>query len=328
MATQLTTVTGTYLSPLTGAAIAGAYIKFRLIDVGADDSESETFARIPVEALTDASGDFSVSLWNSGSSDIDKVYEVRFPDGRTKQFIIPIASAGGTIDLAKLLALHQPTTATAQAAVQDNLDNFAADPTTNTSFSPSEWRSNLGLVVGTDVQAYSTNLDSVDQDLATTDNVNFAQIQLGTSSGDLLETSGSGDIGIRAAGGRKLTVDASGVSVVSGNLTLSTDLAITEGGTGASTASGARTNLGFITATATLDFPSISSNSQAVLTMTVTGAAVGDAVILGAPSTIENDLNWSGFVSATDTVSIRLHHTSGGAIDPASATWKATVISS
>jgi len=82
----------------------------------------------------------------------------------------------------------------------------------------------------------------------------------------------------------------------------------------------------FITDTATLDFPSISSNAQESLTMTVTGAAVGDTVMLGPPATIEAELSWSGFVSAADTVTIRVNHSHGGSINPASATWRVTVI--
>ena len=84
--------------------------------------------------------------------------------------------------------------------------------------------------------------------------------------------------------------------------------------------------LGFITATATLDFPYISSNHSEELTITVTGASTGDVVILGAPSAIESGLTWCGYVSAADTVTVRLHNSSGGSVDPASATWKATVI--
>jgi hypothetical protein len=57
------------------------------------------------------------------------------------------------------------------------------------------------VAIGSDVQAHSTNLDSIDQDLATADAVEF------------------------------------------GSLSLTTDLPITEGGTGASTAADARTNL-------------------------------------------------------------------------------------
>lgn len=77
--------------------------------------------------------------------------------------------------------------------------------------------------------------------------------------------------------------------------------------------------------TQTLNFPSIAANSIQELTMTVTGAQVGASVHLGAPSTLEANLIAFGFVSATNTVKIRLQNSSGSAIDPASATWRATV---
>ena len=151
---------------------------------------------------------------------------MKFPDNRTKQFIIPVGSAGGTIDLAALLALHQPSSSNQQSAVQENLNDFATDPENSSSFSASNWLSGLG----------------------------------------------------------------------------------------------------FISATATLDFPSISSNHSEELTITVTGAAVGDVVIIGAPASIESNLTWVGYVSASNTVTVRLHNSAGGSVDPASATWKATVI--
>jgi hypothetical protein len=81
-----------------------------------------------------------------------------------------------------------------------------------------------------------------------------------------------------------------------------------------------------LTATATLDFPSIAANGQQELTITVTGAVTGDAVMLGAPAAIEAGLQWSGWVSAADTVKIRVTNETAGAIDPASATWRATVV--
>lgn len=80
-----------------------------------------------------------------------------------------------------------------------------------------------------------------------------------------------------------------------------------------------------ITATAVLDFPSIAAGTIQTLTITVTGAAIGDAVALGPPSGIEANLMWSGWVAAADTVTIRLLNISGAPIDPASATWRATV---
>jgi len=227
MATAETTVTGRYLD-LKGNAISSAYLTFRLLDVGADNdvTPEEVFARNSISVQTDSNGDFSVVLWNNGSSDIDSVYEVKFPDNRTKQFIIPVGSAGGTIDLATLLALHQPSGSGQQNVVQENLNDFAADPENNDDFSFANWRIGLGI----------------------------------------------------------------------------------------------------ISSTATLDFPSISSNNNEELTMTVTGAAIGDIVMLGAPSAIESDLTWCGYVSAADTVTVRLHNSSGGSVNPASATWRATVI--
>ena len=80
-----------------------------------------------------------------------------------------------------------------------------------------------------------------------------------------------------------------------------------------------------VSATATLDFPNISNNHIQELTMTVTGAQVGGSVHLGAPSTLEANLIAFGFVSATNTVTIRLAHMGGSGLNPASATWRATV---
>ncbi len=56
-------------------------------------------------------------------------------------------------------------------------------------------------------------------------------------------------------------------------------------------------------ATATLNFPSISSKGDSDLTMTVTGASIGDCVALGAPN-ISNFL-FHAFVSGTNTVTVR-----------------------
>lgn len=85
-----------------------------------------------------------------------------------------------------------------------------------------------------------------------------------------------------------------------------------------------------LTASATLDFPSIAAQTATAitfqsLTITVTGAAVGDAVSIGPPSGINAGLIWEGYVSATNTVTVRVGNCTAAPIDPASATWKATV---
>lgn len=81
-----------------------------------------------------------------------------------------------------------------------------------------------------------------------------------------------------------------------------------------------------LVATATLDFASTANGAVAApLTVTVTGANVGDKVLLGAPSTLEAGLIAFGFVSAANTVTIRVANLSGGTVDPASASWKVAV---
>lgn len=76
---------------------------------------------------------------------------------------------------------------------------------------------------------------------------------------------------------------------------------------------------------ATLDFGSISAQTCAELTITVTGANTGDNVALGPPSSIEAGLSWSGYVSAANTVTVRLCNVTGSPIDPASASWRCVV---
>lgn len=81
-----------------------------------------------------------------------------------------------------------------------------------------------------------------------------------------------------------------------------------------------------ISNTATLDFPSIAAAGTAELTITVTGAAIGDVVSVGPPSTLNAGLQVTGYVSSANTVTIRVYNSTGSAVDPASATWKAAVI--
>ena len=81
-----------------------------------------------------------------------------------------------------------------------------------------------------------------------------------------------------------------------------------------------------LSATATLDFPSIGSNDTATLTITVTGAVAGDSVFLGVPAGLDAGLIFCASVTAANTVTVRMHNSSGGSVDPASGTFRATVI--
>lgn len=81
-----------------------------------------------------------------------------------------------------------------------------------------------------------------------------------------------------------------------------------------------------ISVTAVLDFPSISAQSSDTLTVSVTGAAVGDTVVVSPPAVNAFATAVTGWVSAADTVTVRYHNYSSAAVDPASGTYRVTVI--
>jgi hypothetical protein len=82
-----------------------------------------------------------------------------------------------------------------------------------------------------------------------------------------------------------------------------------------------------LTATSSLNFGSTSAQSSADLTITVTGAADGDAVSLGVPNaSVNNNSNYTAWVSASNTVTVRFNNYSSGSIDPANGTFRVSVI--
>lgn len=83
-----------------------------------------------------------------------------------------------------------------------------------------------------------------------------------------------------------------------------------------------------LSATATLDFPSTAANSVSDLTITLTGAVLGDNVVIGVPNgSTAAAGNYSAWVSATNTVKVRFsNNSSSTAYDPASGVFKATII--
>ena len=81
-----------------------------------------------------------------------------------------------------------------------------------------------------------------------------------------------------------------------------------------------------LTDTATLDFGTIAPNGHETLTITVTGAALGDVVSLGIPNSSVNDHGaYMAWVSATDTVSIKCFNFDGSGFDPAEGVFKVKV---
>jgi len=83
-------------------------------------------------------------------------------------------------------------------------------------------------------------------------------------------------------------------------------------------------NLGYLSASGTWDPPDILNGASAATTLTVGGAAVGDAVVASFSNAL-GGLALAAQVSATDTVEVRLLNNSGGAVNLTSGTVRVRV---
>lgn len=83
-----------------------------------------------------------------------------------------------------------------------------------------------------------------------------------------------------------------------------------------------------VSTTAVWDPGSIIANGSQSTTVTVTGAAVGDAVFVDNPyaQLDNNSLAISAYVTAADTVTVRLFNNDTVSVDPASRTIRVTVL--
>lgn len=153
-------------------------------------------------------------------------------------------------------------------------------------------RTNLGLVIGTDVQAYDAGLQSIaglttsaDQAIYTTGADTYATTSLTSFGRSLIDdadastartTLGLGTISTQAANSVAITggtatlssISTASATITGGSVTNITDLAVADGGTGASTASGARTNLGLVIGT---DIQAYSTSLASIAGLTTSG---------------------------------------------------------
>lgn len=81
----------------------------------------------------------------------------------------------------------------------------------------------------------------------------------------------------------------------------------------------------YLTSTGTVNFTSIGDGLCQNQTMTATGFTTGQSVAIGPPAALESGLSVFGFISAADTATFRACNYSGGALDPASATYRVTL---
>lgn len=170
---------------------------------------------------------------------------------------------------------------------------------------------------------------------------NLLQVQ-NVSNVSLFALSATGGITM-ANGATLVNGDTNTLTITEGTLAMVGNLSVSGGSLIFATASstgnstlhsasigyGGTTITGHFSNTASLDFDAIAANSCASSTITVTGAADGDVVSIGAPNAFamaSTTLAWSGWVSEANTVMVRICQVAAeGTIDLPAATFRADV---
>ena len=158
-------------------------------------------------------------------------------------------------------------------------------------------RTNLGLAIGSDVQAYDAGLQSIanlstaaNQYIYTTATDAYTTGTITAAGRALLDDADAATQRTTLGLGTIATQAASSVAITGGSIAGITDLAIADGGTGASTAANARTNLGL--GTLSTQSGTFSGTSSGTNTGDQTIALTGDVTGTGTgtfAATIAND---------------------------------------
>jgi hypothetical protein len=182
----------------------------------------------------------------------------------SSQDAISVAISGGTISG---VVFASDSVVIGGGVISGITDLSIADGGTSAS-TAEDARANLGLALGTDVQAYSAVLSGISEQFDEPDEIVYAvasgviagtpftafarSIVSGSTAGEVRTTLGLGTVSVQDAGSVAISGGTiSGISLFSSDVAISggtisgiTDLAIADGGTGASTAEDARSNLG------------------------------------------------------------------------------------
>ena len=98
---------------------ANKWIKFTLGQVGTDGTAGVTVAQSSDSVQTDASGDFSIDIWDNGESGKLSVLEIKIEGNRPEYVIVPQGTA--SIELWDLIQNYQATDSPAQITVASEL---------------------------------------------------------------------------------------------------------------------------------------------------------------------------------------------------------------
>ena len=264
-----TTITGT-INGVNNTALANKWITFRLVQLGTDSGATATVAQSVDSVQTDANGDFSIDVWNNGDSGKTSVLEITIDGSKPESVIIPAGTV--SIELWDLIENYQADGSTSEQ-VPVVSDLFLRKSSNLSDIGNKIIASqNLDLEIGVDVQAHSATLDATTASFTTADETKLDGIEA------------LADV-----------TDATNIAASGGYVAGGTDVALTDGGTGASDAPTARANLGVPSESDTL------LKSGNLLGLTDTAAARAN---LGVPSASEGLSIANNLSELTPTASV------------------------
>jgi len=180
------TLAGTFKDAKNNPLYVGRYVVFRITSVGTDIEDAVAYPQDPISWLIDENGDFGGEMWLNGDSGVECFYEILEPSGQRLKVIIPSSDEGNTVRYEYILENYQTEVSTQQSTVLGEAkaytDELAADPSSNGSFSASDWRADLDLEVGVDVQAWDTVLDGTTASYTTAEETKLAGIETGATA--------------------------------------------------------------------------------------------------------------------------------------------------
>jgi len=136
-----TTITGP-INNVNNDPFANKWVKFTLGQMGTDATAGALIAQSSDSVQTDASGDFTIDIWDNGESGVESILEVKVEGSRPKYVIIPQGTV--SIELWDLIENYPAADADPQLPVTSELFLEKAQNLSDLSDVPQS-RTNLGL---------------------------------------------------------------------------------------------------------------------------------------------------------------------------------------